>query len=776
MVDKFLSLIFSLFFCFNLFARPLNWKNKKPSLISPLRIDGIYIGDIWITPKGKELYLDGKQTTNLLNRIIKPKYIQKLNDLFKNKNYLTKTELKALGFSVNFDPNELIIYLKVPSIFRTKDSISIAEKFRPKGSIITQSDMSSFLNFNYSRYYTDGQYEQESLYNEFNLNVHTHILNMGGHYNSDNQAQKYKRDYTRYIYDFENKHSRLIIGDLNHNTIDLQDQITGAGITFQNDFSINPSLLRTNQNQYEIDLKLPSTVEIFLNGSRLYKGFHKAGKLDLQKLPLLVGLNDIKIVITDTNGKREEVSYNTNYHTDLLPYKISDYSINVLKQSVINDKGDLEYNDKSFFSGYYRYGLSKSLTYGLNHQQAQSNSLTGIELSKGINNSILSFKSSSSDYESKRRQSYFFQFQSLYSPTKYKTLPIKFNYRYYDKDFKSVLGNGSTVKDRFQINTSYHFSPRFTVGIGHQLQQHYDDQKKQFSILESVYRVSPFFTISVKGQKDHTTNTNNSAFISINWSESSRRLSGNHQYNTQGHNLQNQIHYHRKIDSNKLYLSGNYSKNFDKKSEDKRFMSNLETQSGAIKVDYLKTNSNEKSSLNLRFALAVTQDSFNLTPYINNSFLVIDSQSDSLLYLDSQKTENFSKDDEYIKNTLTPYSYNTFKLDVSELKAGEELANDRISIRPTYKSGSYYKVKVKQQISLFFKIKRRTKSSSFITGELRNKNHSVPFMSGKSSRVFIEDIKPGKYNIYIDTKNTFSTIEVPNKTGMINLGVIKIEK
>ena len=47
------------------------------------------------------------------------------------------------------------------------------------------------------------------------------------------------------------------------------------------------------------------------------------------------GLNDLKILITDINGKTETLYYSTTYNSDLLPKGIHDYSLNFLNKSSV---------------------------------------------------------------------------------------------------------------------------------------------------------------------------------------------------------------------------------------------------------------------------------------------------------------------------------------------------------------------------------------------------------------------------------------------------------
>lgn len=750
-------------------ALPNNWKDFNPILIAPLKVDGVTLQEVWINPNNKETILDKPATLEMLESILKPNDFKTLKQSLPAKNYIKRSELAKFNINTHFDENHLILYFKIPMSIRKNSSLDLKSQQNFTGAKIHQTDFSSFVNFNYTTSFENEEFRRENLYNEYNFNYKGHILNIGAHYQHDNQQNKYSREYTRYIHDNESKHYRLILGDLQHKTQDLQEQFDGAGITLQNDFSIQPSLLKTNFNKYEIELLKPSTVEIFLNESRLYKGSHPAGILNLNSLPLVIGQNSIKILITDVNGKVQTLYYDSNYHSSLLPKGIFDYSFNYFEESRVDENSEVEYLKKNILSMYSRYGHTESLTSGVNFQNIEENSLLGFELVKLYYGVIFEIRPSLSFTSDNQFNSYSVGIQNVYDPFIQNQLTTRFQYRNFDEDFTLPSGVRNNIEDQFTLNTSYSLSLQTNIGVGFQMQKYYyEENPVQLSNFDVTYRPVSNLSFSIRSQKDHTYNKDNSVLLSINWLERTNNLSGSHSYQSQNHQARHQVNYHKKHRSHKYYLSANYDENFDSNITSSKIYAQAQTQKGTLRVDHQQTDGSSYTNTNLSFALAMTESSFNLSDYVTNSFVVLDSDSKNEIYIDEETTEGFSKGNSFLKSGLTPYHENTFKFNVNSLDFGEEMQTDRFTIVPKYKAGTYFKVEILQQKSLSFKIAK----AKFLTGYLESNGNKYIFMTGKTGNAFIPDIKVGNYTVHIDGMKKTYTIDIKDESGHTNLGIL----
>jgi outer membrane usher protein len=750
-------------------ALPTDWKDFSPVLVTPVKIDGITLKEVWINPNNKETILDREPIFKLLEDVLKAEHFFKIIKNVPQKKYLKRSWLSKYKIGIHFDENHLVLYMKIPLSLRKKSRLDLKPVQQFKGSLIQNSDFSSYINFNYTTTHEDNEFQRENLYNEYNINYKGHILNMGAHYQRDNEVNRYNREYTRYIYDNEKNHFRLILGDLQHNTQDLQEQFDGAGLTLQNDFSIKPSLLKTNFNKYEIDLSKPSTVEIFLNESRLYRGNHPAGVLNLNSLPLVIGQNSIKILITDANGKIQTLYYDSNYHSSLLPKGIWDYSFNVLEKSQIDENSQVEYIKESVVSMYSRYGFNDTFTTGMNFQNNEKNSLFGLEAVSHFKGFIFDIKPSLSFTKNEQYNSYSFGVQNIYDPFIQHQLTTRFQFRNFDEDFTLPSGTQNNIENQYTLNSSYSLNSQVNLGLGFQYQKYYyEEDPIQLSNFDISYRPISNLSISLRSQKDHTLNKDNSILLAVNWFERSHNLSGSHSYQSKNHQTRHQVNYHKKNNSNKYYLSASHDENHDSETKSSKLYGQVQTHKGTLRVDHQQTEKSAYTNTNLNFALAFTRHSFNLSDYISNSFVVLDSNSENNVFIDEENTEGFSNGNTYVKSGLTPYHDNTLKFNVNSLKIGEEIGNDRFTIKPRYKAGTYYKLKVVQQKSISFKVD----GAKYLVGYLENKSNKYQFMTGKTGNAFIPNIKQGIYEVNFNgTKSTYSII-IRNNAGHTNLGTL----
>lgn len=485
------------------FAMPNNWKGHSPNLLTPVKIDGLNVYEIWVSAGGDELLIDQNQFLELMKNILLSNHYIKMEAQRSDQNYFTKNQIEEFGIKIQFDLATLNLYLNVPLSLRKENSIDFLNRNPNLGTYITASEFSYYLNFNYNNSFTDGISNQEQLNNELNLNFKGHVLNSGGFYSSSNR-KRYHREYTRYSYDFIQNNARFILGDLNHNIVDLQEQYRGMGFTLQNDFSINPTILRTNFNQYEIVLNSPSLVEIFINESRIYRAQHNAGPLNLNRLPLCIGMNDIKILVTNSSGRTETYRYQTNYHNNLLPKSVRDYSVSVLVPSSFNSENDLEYDsEEKFFTGFYRLGLTDSFTYGLNFQGQDTNNLAGFELSKAFSRLLLQTFYTNSYYDSQNSGSYMFTIQNNPSPTNFRPIRLNASYRYFEKDFTYSTGAKNNIHISQILSSSYILNSASSFGIGLESRLDYNDDQLEFTNLEYIYRLNVNTNFSLKTQIDN---------------------------------------------------------------------------------------------------------------------------------------------------------------------------------------------------------------------------------------------------------------------------------
>lgn len=762
-------IILCLVFALNLFAYPTNWEGQRPVLLTPIKIDEVYFDDIWINPSSNNILIDKKGLTQILQPIIKKEIFHKIEN--SKFNFLSKDELTKFGININFDANELILHVNIPLKIRESKLINLENIFQKNFYKINQSPYSFFINNEVTNNHIHSENKDyKSIYNEYNLNIYKHVFNTGAFYNEQYENKKYIRDYSRYIFDFENQHARLTVGDLNFKTVGIQEQTSGLGISYQNDFSIQPTLLKTNPNSYEVLLKVPSLVTIYINKNRIYSQRHNAGILKLNELPLVLGENNIEVEVKGDNGKTETFYFASIYDSQLLPKGLSDFSLNILNRSQLNENSEIQYAEEDYFlSTFYRYGLSNTNTIGVDLQLYQENALLGFEYSKNLNIFNFVFTPSFSQYEDSTKSSASISFQKSRLSSSYKKLNLLSTFQTIEKDFTSVLGNELNTKSKWVNSISFALTPKSHIGIAFDYNEDHEQDIERLYSLNHYIALNNYVNLSSRFQYNMESEET-VALFNLNITEKTRRLNSRHDYQTQDHTINNTLNYNNEFESTSLNASISHNKSIDNDTETNRFYANYQHPSFSLRADHTE-GENKQTQISSRFAFALTNKSFDITKHISSSFLILETDSESKIYLDNEGKKLVSKRKSFVDSDLVHYQDNMYRLEADGLEFGETLPIDRIALAPSYKSGAYYKIETIKNLSIQFKLK--SEKQSYYTGKLISVDgKEYDFMTGRSGQSFIESIKPGVYDLFIDSIGKVKKITIPNKKGFLRLGVI----
>lgn len=783
---KKILLILIFVFSLSAFSFPKNWGDKRPLLLAPVKVDGISLTDIWLNPNEQDYIIDRAQTLTLLSAIIKKDALEKIKSKRINKNYFLASDLVELDIYLVFDPNELLLYFKIPFGIRVSNSIDIGLLNQKKPlAIITERPFSGYLNLDYSKEIKNDKFTSDILYYEANVNVKNHILNYGGSYiKNEIGSSKHTREHTRYTYDFKENYSRLVLGDLNYKTVAFQSQISGLGLSVQREFSIVPALVKSSFGLYKITLKRPSIVELFLNESRIYRAEHPSGILNLKNLPLVNGLNDVKIVLTDNLGKREELNYESPYHDTLLPPGIFEYSFNTFIESYFdsNAENSLKYNkDENLTSSFIRYGLSTNKTIGMNVQTYKGNYLLGAEYNTILPRASVSFstaKSNNPKSDIKAAYAASVSAQTIIKPGLRKPQFLA-SYQHFDEGFSSIKDVVNGLKSSYNLGLITQISHFTGLGLTYQASNQYSGNDLENATLETNIRFSRSTSLSISAKKALNTRTDDSLFFSFNWYEPVSRVSAVATHDNLNKITQTRVNYLKDYERSKLQLSAGVDKQ-DEKYTSNVFL-NYTNEKASFTFDHFFEGAERRGKLNTRFSFAFTDKSFNLTNYIDSSFIVIDSNTDSPLYvgrssdaLEGLVTKNKSKS----ITTLSPYRFNTFYINSDQLPFGEDIERLDLTIYPSYKSGSYFTIETNKKRSAFLRLNGRKTPLKYQKGYLYSQSGKKLqyIFTGKRGNVFLDEINPGPYYIILEGHSQKFSFEIPKESGLINLGKIESDE
>jgi outer membrane usher protein len=173
----------------------------------------------------------------------------------------------------------------------------------------------------------------------------------------------FKRRGTRLIRDFEDEAIRATAGDIYTLGTAFQATPDILGMSLErSETKLQPGRSTRSTGRRTFRLERPSNVDVVINGLSVRKLRLDPGDYNLSDLPVSAGSNDVELLIEDDVGHTEKLEFSMFSDNTLLPQGLSEWT---LAAGVLTDfeSGEPDYEtDRPFISGFYRRGLSESLT------------------------------------------------------------------------------------------------------------------------------------------------------------------------------------------------------------------------------------------------------------------------------------------------------------------------------------------------------------------------------------------------------------------------------
>lgn len=152
----------------------------------------------------------------------------------------------------------------------------------------------------------------------------------------------------------------------------LGDSITGTslwwggavrfgGVQWGTNFATRPDLITLPMPVVTGESALPSTLDLYVNGSLRLRQDVSAGPFTVQNIPVITGAGDVRLVVTDALGRQQVVTQSYYASPQMLEAGLADYSYEA--GFIRNDFG-VSSNDygRALVVGTHRVGLTEGLT------------------------------------------------------------------------------------------------------------------------------------------------------------------------------------------------------------------------------------------------------------------------------------------------------------------------------------------------------------------------------------------------------------------------------
>jgi outer membrane usher protein len=351
----------------------------------PLKIGNAYVGDL-TAGIGPENMVDisRDRLIVLLEPLASRATLDSLRALGET---LTLADLQALGLGGVYDPALLEISIELPVNDQQLRTIELASEFEaPAGRVERPARFSAWLTWRTALDYIHAGGSTGLARPVIDLTAAARV--MGGVVveveafvdTSLAAADMFRRQATRFVYDQPDRARRWVLGDIRPAVRGFQASPDMAGLSLTRSYGmLEPGRNIRPRGQGSFSLSQPGSVLFFVNGRPVRQMDLQPGRYDVRNFPFAVGQNNVEVVVEDRTGRRELFSYSRFFDQQLLEPGLAEYHLAVGIAAPF-ENGQPDYRTDQFIAtGYYRRGVTDSLTLGINGQASLNGGMVGAE-------------------------------------------------------------------------------------------------------------------------------------------------------------------------------------------------------------------------------------------------------------------------------------------------------------------------------------------------------------------------------------------------------------
>ncbi len=309
----------------------------------------------FVDPKGRSIEVDGK----------------------------TYISLKSLvGVKYAYNQNKLSLNILAEPGLLKKHIVDFTNARQPK--VLYPQDNSLFLNYGFSHNASDSlKFESLSATQQLGVRVSDILFLSDSMFTKSNDDSSFTRLMTSITHDNRSTMQRWVAGDFYTSSGAVGSTLQMGGISFSKNFTINPYFLKQPTFNYAGFAKLPSEVNVYLDGVRIRNEKLSPGGFDLKNIMAFSGTHDLEISVKDAFGREERLKYPLYFTETLLSRGGQEYSYNA---GFLRDSYGVESNSYSNMavSAFHRYGVTESATVGIRGEGTRNLLNIGPQLTYGL--------------------------------------------------------------------------------------------------------------------------------------------------------------------------------------------------------------------------------------------------------------------------------------------------------------------------------------------------------------------------------------------------------
>jgi outer membrane usher protein len=297
-----------------------------------------------------------------------------------NTTAITFSQLARSGIMLNFDANSVELRVDFAARVRREKRYGLATHATQRineSQLTPNATFSGALDYRVAKQWSASSSNNSKIELTGHLNMNGWVLQHQQNF-ADDRARTWLRSRTLITHDWPDNATRLSLGDLNYRQIGFMGSEQLSGISLSTNYQLQPYTINYPLSEQSFFLQQDADVEVMVNGRSSDKRFLKAGTHNIYDLPLINGVNEVELQITDVFGREQSIRFFASQDQQLLAPGKKEYSV-TLGVPRLNSTSGLEYAMQSHkFSAFYRYGVNKDLTMSNWLQLGSNVSVTGI--------------------------------------------------------------------------------------------------------------------------------------------------------------------------------------------------------------------------------------------------------------------------------------------------------------------------------------------------------------------------------------------------------------
>lgn len=377
----------------------------------PLYVDLAYAGDIGVTLKGVDVEgMDAVRLLELLKPLAAPSVVSAVQIASGDDRLATFAEMAPVrGISFSYDPERLRIDATL--LAQAKPIGSLSAGFTPRQrarDALKPAGFSGALSASTSiDYVHESTVRAGDVGSPFAVGTARMFVSFGGFEGlaaaadvdfDTRDGQGARRGPATILHDDYDRAIRYAALDLTAPAAGFLAPVPLGGVAVSRSFAdLQPWRNIRPGGSGRFVLERSSLVQVEVNGVIVRTLRLEAGTYDIRDFALTEGVNDVRLFVEDEAGRREVANFSIFFASTLLEKGISEFALALgAPRSFTNDGVDYA-SDAPVATGFYRRGMSESVTLGVNAQANERTRVAGFELDVATLIGSVRFEAAASD-------------------------------------------------------------------------------------------------------------------------------------------------------------------------------------------------------------------------------------------------------------------------------------------------------------------------------------------------------------------------------------------